>query len=304
MKLLCNVALCVWACLCLACQSAPEKQTKNSKLKITVTTGMIADLVRQVTQDKAEVRALMGAGTDPHLYKATPQDLTYLREADIIFYNGLHLEGKLSEVLEKVGKTKPAFPVADGLPKEKILQEGEAKDPHIWFDVMLWQKAVEYVDKKLAEKDAENASFYEKNAQQYAQELTRLHEEVKNQIASIPEAQRVLVTAHDAFGYFGKAYQVEVKGLQGISTLSEYGLKDISNLTDFLTKRKIKAIFVESSVSPKSIEAVVKGCEGKGHQVKIGGTLFSDAMGAENTPEGTYLGMVRANVQVIVQALK
>ncbi|TAE16169.1 MAG: manganese transporter [Bacteroidetes bacterium] len=285
------------------CQPKDEKNTKHT-LRITVTTGMIADMVREIAQDRAEVKALMGAGTDPHLYKATPQDLVHLREADVIFYNGLHLEGKLSEVLEKVGKNKPAFAVADGLPTDKVMQEGEAKDPHIWFDVMLWQKATAYVGKKLGEIDAPNASFYQKNAEAYSQKLEALHAEVKAKIGSIPANQRVLVTAHDAFGYFGKAYSVEVRGLQGISTMSEYGLKDISNLTNFLAERKIKAIFVESSVPAKSIEAVVKGCKQKGHQIVIGGTLFSDAMGAENTPEGNYIGMVRANVNTIVNALK
>lgn len=297
----------IWVCLgfflLTNCGDKP-KNLPTDKLSITTTTGMIADAVRQIVQDKAKVRSLMGAGTDPHLYKASPQDLAYLREAKVIFYNGLHLEGKLGEVLEKVAKTKPTFAVSDGLPASKVMQEGEAKDPHIWFDVELWQNVVTFIAEKLVEIDAENADFYQKNAQKYIQQLATLHTEVKTQLASVPQEQRVLVTAHDAFGYFGRAYDIEVRGLQGISTLSESGLKDVSNLTEFLAKRKIPAIFVESSVPPNLIEAVVKGSKQKGHFVTIGGTLYSDAMGAENTPEGTYIGMVRANVKTIVNALK
>jgi len=286
------------------CQTKPAEKDVVQKINVTVTTGMIADVVRNIAKDRAHVQALMGAGTDPHLYKATPQDLAYLRKANLIFYNGLHLEGKLGEVLEKVGKTKPVFAVADGLPQNKVMHGEGATDPHIWFDVSLWQAVAVFVGNKLAVVDEKNAPFYQKNAQEYALKLADLHEEIKAQLAAIPSNQRVLVTAHDAFGYFGKAYGIEVRGLQGISTMSEYGLKDIADLTNFLAKRKIPAIFVESSISPKSLEAVAKGCQQKGHQVVIGGTLFSDAMGADNTPEGTYIGMVRANVKTIMQALK
>ncbi len=282
-----------------------KSQNLPTKLmRITVTTGMIADAVRQVVQDKAEVRALMGAGIDPHLYKATPKDLAYLREARVIFYNGLHLEGKLADVLEKVAQTKPAFAVSAGLPTQKIMHEGEAKDPHIWFDVALWQNVVAFIAQKMGEIDAPNADFYAKNAAAYIQKLGELHTKIKHDLASIPKSQRVLVTAHDAFGYFGNAYDIEVRGLQGISTLSESGLKDVADLTDFLAKRKIPAIFVESSVPRQLIEAVVKGSKQKGHPVRIGGTLYSDAMGGEGTPEGTYIGMVTANVKTILEALR
>lgn len=303
-KILASLILISTVYVCLYCQTKPSTKKVSDKIEITVTTGMIADVVRNIAQDRAHVQALMGAGTDPHLYKATPQDLAYLRKARVIFYNGLHLEGKLSEILEKVGKTKPAFAVADGLSPQKVMRESGSADPHIWFDVSLWQEVAQFVGNKLAEIDTKNALFYKQNAEKYIGQLAQLHQEIKVQLAEIPQNQRVLVTAHDAFGYFGKAYNIEVRGLQGISTMSEYGLKDIADLTDFLAKRRIPAIFVESSVAPKSLEAVAQGCRQKGHQVVIGGTLFSDAMGAENTIEGTYIGMVRANVKTICQALK
>jgi manganese/zinc/iron transport system substrate-binding protein len=287
-----------------SCDSNTANQ-KSEKLFITATTGMIADVVQNIVQDRAEVQALMRAGTDPHLYKATRNDLDLLRKADVVFYNGLHLEGKMSEVLEKLGQQKTVLPVADAISKNQLRTlETAAPDPHLWFDVSLWQKAARYIGEKLAEKDAKNADFYLKNTAIYTEKLAQLHTSTQKQIAQIAQDRRVLITAHDAFGYFGRAYQIEVKGLQGISTMSEYGLKDVADLTDFIVKRKIKAVFVETSIPQKSLEAVVAGCKQKGHSVKIGGTLFSDAMGEAGTSEGTYIGMVQANVKTIVEALR
>ncbi|HSI90050.1 MAG TPA: zinc ABC transporter substrate-binding protein [Adhaeribacter sp.] len=288
-------------------ENTKEADLSNRKLKIVTTTGILADAVQNITQDLAEVEALMGSGVDPHLYKATQGDLKKLQEADMIIYNGLHLEGKMGEVLEKLAKRKNVIAAADGLEEtqlRKALEFSTTYDPHIWFDVALWKKSVEFISQKIQEKDPKNQAAYEKNTAKYVQELYLLNTWVIKEIASVPEQQRTLVTAHDAFGYFGRAYKIEVKGLQGISTVSEFGLRDVSELVNMIVENKIKAVFVESSVSPKAIEAVVAGCRDKGHEINIGGTLYSDALGAEGTEAGTYIGMVRHNVQTIVKALK
>ncbi len=294
-------------CLALllgACQPTKKEKT-NQRLSIVTTTGMIGDAVKQVVGDQAEVISLMGPGVDPHLYKATQGDLQRLTDADIIFYNGLHLEGKMGEVLEKLGRLKTVEPVAAAIDTARLILISEGiHDPHIWFDVQLWKEAVKQIEKTMKEKDTANAAFYAANSLRYQQELDSLDASVRTSIQDIPETQRVLITAHDAFGYFGDAYGVEVRGLQGISTVSEFGLKDVTDLVNFIIDRKIKAIFVETSVSDKSIKAVIEGCQKKGWQVKIGGSLYSDAMGEANSPEGNYVGMVSKNVSTIVEALK
>jgi manganese/zinc/iron transport system substrate-binding protein len=284
-----------------------DNRDPDRKIRIVATTGMIGDAVGRIAGDRAVVTTLMGPGVDPHLYKATHGDLEKLTSADVIFYNGLHLEGKMGEVFEKLGRTKPVIAVADNIPEEmlrKVPGFQGAYDPHIWFDVKLWTRAVEGVSQGLQQYDSTHQQEYRKNGEAYVRQLDSLHNAVKRSIAEIPETQRVLITAHDAFGYFGDAYGIEVRGLQGISTLSEFGLRDVTELVDFIISRKVKAIFVETSVSKKSIEAVVEGCRKKGWDVRIGGNLFSDAMGAAGTPEGNYIGMVNANVRTIVESLK
>jgi manganese/zinc/iron transport system substrate-binding protein len=224
----------------------------------------------------------------------------------MIFYNGLHLEGKMGEVLEKVGRRKPVVAVSDGVEKSRLLElEGFSGtyDPHIWFDVQMWSQVVAFVGEKLAGQDPAHAETYRQRAAAYRDELIGVDEWVRSELGKIPAEQRVLITAHDAFAYFGRAYGVEVRGLQGISTMSEYGLRDVSDLVGFISSRRIPAIFVETSVPAKSLEAVAEGCRQRGHEVAIGGALYSDAMGAAGTPEGTYTGMVKANVQTIVNAL-
>ncbi|MBX2970543.1 MAG: zinc ABC transporter substrate-binding protein [Cyclobacteriaceae bacterium] len=289
-----------------ACSSKPETQERQV-LKIVATTGMIQDAVKNIAGEHAHVEALMGPGVDPHLYKATQGDLKKLTEADMVFYNGLHLEGKMGEVLEKLSRIKPVLAVAASLP-DSILLEVEGfegiTDPHIWFDVALWMEAVKTIQRYLIEIDGEHKLYYDSAARAYTAQLDSLHHAVKTQLLTIPEEQRVLITAHDAFGYFGRAYNIQVRGLQGISTVAEFGLRDVTELVDFIIQRKIKAIFVESSISPKSIQAVEEGCKQKNWQVKIGGNLYSDAMGNPGTQEGTYIGMVHANVKTIVEALK
>ncbi|MFT6214773.1 MAG: manganese/zinc/iron transport system substrate-binding protein [Roseivirga sp.] len=289
----------------LGCGGTKEKS--NGKLQIVTTTGMIADIARNVGLDSVEVTALMGPGVDPHLYKATQGDLSRLQNANIIFYNGLHLEGKMGEVFENLERIKTVVPVSRQLDSTMLLTDpiyAGAHDPHIWFDVSIWAFTINQVLTTLIEINPENEAYYSKNARAYSKSLNDLHGWVKNEIAAIPANQRTLITAHDAFNYFGRAYSIEVKGLQGISTLSEFGLKDRVDLVNFIVERKIKAVFVETSVSEKNIRAIIEGCQQKGHDVVIGGKLFSDAMGAEGTPEGTYIGMVKANVNTIVNALK
>lgn len=281
--------------------------TANGKIKATTTIGMITDIVKNVGGEHVIVTGLMGPGVDPHLYKASQGDMSKLKEANIIFYNGLNLEGKMSDIFIKMARDKPALAVTDYIDEAALREPPEFDghyDPHVWFDVSHWMKAVERVRDGMIELDPKNKSDYERNAKDYLKQLDELDQYVRTQIASIPDSSRVLVTAHDAFGYFGDAYGIEVMGLQGISTDTEYGLHDVSSLVDLLVEREIKAVFIESSIPRRSIDAVVQGAKAKGHKVLIGGELFSDAMGDEGTVEGTYIGMVRHNVDTIVAALK
>lgn len=283
------------------------------KLTIVATTGMIGDAVKAITGDSAEVLTLMGPGVDPHLYKPTLRDVDKLAEADIIVCNGLHLEGKMADMLHKIGQRKKVIEVAAGIAGQELMvtnpeQVGEGGktiyDPHIWFDVKLWKQGIEKAGREIASFDSSHKKSYSENLDFYLDELEKLDRWTAAQISRIPAESRILITAHDAFGYFGRAYGIEVMGLQGISTVTEPALSHISGLVDLLVQRKVKAVFVESSVSPKAINAVIQGCRQKGHTVSIGGILFSDAMGDEGTPEGTYTGMVRHNVNAIVNGLK
>jgi manganese/zinc/iron transport system substrate-binding protein len=292
--------------LTTACAQTTSSGTEG-KLKVTTTIGMIADVVKQIGGTHVEVTGLMKSGVDPHLYKASQGDVKKLEQAQIIFYNGLHLEGKMVEIFEKMAADKPTVAVSRNIPEKQLRgwEGGEAShDPHIWFNVKHWISAAEVIRDELSRIDPGHAADYKNNATAYIKQLEELHQYATKQIASIPDNQRVLVTAHDAFGYFGDAYGIKVMGLQGISTASEYGSKDVTDLREFLVNNKIKAVFVESSVPKKSIEAVIEGAKKQGHEVKIGGELFSDAMGKDGTTEGTYIGMVRHNVDTIVNALK
>lgn len=289
-----------------ACSSGANSD-ENETIQVTTTIAQIADIVENIGGDKVKVESLMGPGIDPHLYKASQGDLSKLNDADIIFYNGLRLEGRMGDILNKMAEEKPTIPVAESVPSDLLLKaEGETDkmDPHIWFDISLWLYAVEEVKNTLVEEDEENAAYYEKNAEAYINELKELDAYAKEQITTIPPESRVLVTAHDAFQYFGEAYDMEVTGLQGLSTDAEFGLNDVRSIVDLLVERDIKAVFVESSISEDSINAVVQGAESRGHTVKIGGELYSDAMGAAGTETGTYLGMFRHNIETIVNSLK
>ena len=294
------------AALVLAC-GGQKQAVIDSRLRVVATTGMIGDAVSVIAGDRVDLYTMMGPGVDPHLYKATSGDIDRLHRADIVFYNGLHLEAKLSEVFHQMAAATPTVPVAESIPDSLIRRTAEfggQPDPHVWFDVSLWRRVVETIGRTLVDRDTANAEFYDSNMKAYLGALDSLDGWVRGEIEKIPADQRVLVTAHDAFGYFGRAYGMEVKGLQGISTVTEAGLYDVTRMVDLLVERQIKAVFVESSVPRKSIEAVVEGCASRGHMIQIGGQLFSDAMGAGGTEEGTYLGMVRYNARIITAALK
>lgn len=283
----------------------PDAAT-TGKLTVVTTIGMITDIVRNVGGTHVEVTGLMGPGVDPHLYKATAGDVARLTSAKLIFYNGLHLESKMGEILAKMTGNTKTIAVTDDVDKAHLLTPPEFEgqyDPHLWFDVTLWMKAVEKVRNTLIEIEPGHQADYEANAERYLAELAELHQYVKTQAEKVPSEQRVLVTAHDAFNYFGKAYGFEVRGLQGISTATEAGIADVQELATFIAERRIPAIFVESSVSSRSIEAVKAAVNSKGFNVKIGGQLFSDAMGTDGTPAGTYIGMVRHNIDTITAAL-
>ena len=223
----------------------------------------------------------------------------------MIFYNGLHLEGKMGEVLEKFASEKSVVALGEAIEKSKLREVGQnTYDPHIWMSVELWKQTIPLVVKELSKKQPDNAEYFEKQSKSYIQKLESLHEKVKKQILEIPQNQRVLITSHDAFYYFGKEYEMEVKALQGISTASEAGISDMNNLVNFIVERKIKAIFVESSISPQAINAVLEGAKNKGASVELGGTLYADAMGETGTPQGSYIGMIEFNVETVVKALK
>ncbi len=289
------------------CDTKNQNDAKeNGKIQIVTTTGMITDIVRNVGGEKVEVIGLMGPGIDPHLYKATGKDIERLSSADIIFYNGLHLEAKMADLLGDMSGDTQSFAIAENVSKDLLLPLADTNgqyDPHLWFDVSLWMKAVEYVRDTLSEYKPDIKADVNKNAKQYLDELTQLHRYVKTQAESIPVERRVLITAHDAFNYFGNAYGFEVHGLQGISTLAKASIADVQELATFITERRIPAIFVETSVSVKNLEAVKAAVKSKGYEVQIGGELFSDAMGSEGTLEGTFIGMVRHNIDTIVTAL-
>lgn len=301
--------LAVSALAMAACEGAAEASDGGGeeKLQIVTTTGQIGDIARHVGGEFVEVTALMGPGVDPHLYVASEGDVDRLVKADVILYNGLFLEAQMADVLRQIGERKPAIPVAERIEPARLLpwaNYADEYDPHVWFDVTLWMKAVEAVRDALADADADHAATYKANADAYLKELAELDAYVKQQAATVPPEQRVLVTAHDAFHYFGRAYGFDVKGLQGISTASEAGTADVRELADFIAEHKISAIFVETSVPVRNVEALQAAVRDRGGDVAIGGQLYSDALGSPDGDAGTYVGMVRHNIDTIVQALR
>jgi manganese/zinc/iron transport system substrate-binding protein len=278
----------------------------DRKIRVVATIGMIAEMVKQVGGERVEVEGLMGPGIDPHLYKASEGDVIRMASADLVVYNGLHLEGKMSGVFERMGNRIRTVAVTDGIDREKLLRPPEfegAYDPHVWFDVTLWMDAVKTLEKALSGMDPAHGDSYRANGTRYLERLEMLDRYVRREALIVSPRKRVLITAHDAFNYFGRAYGFQVRGLQGISTVAEAGAADIQALARLIVENEIPAVFVESSVPPRYIEALQEAVEARGFRVKIGGSLFSDAMGDPGTPEGTYVGMVRHNIDIIVSAL-
>lgn len=290
--------------------SAPPVNTDSSKdkLNIVATTTMLADLTAVIGGERVTVNGLMGPGIDPHLYQASAGDVSLMQKADVVVYNGLHLEGKMGEIFENLSSQGPAvICIEKGLDESMLLaweNDNSIHDPHIWFDVSLWKDAAKTVAKGLAEADPAGKADYEANLDAYLKELDETDTYIRGRAAELPESQRVLVTAHDAFQYFGKAYGFEVRGLQGISTDAEAGTADVSDLANFIVERQIKAIFVESSVPPKTIEALQAAVKAKGFDVSIGGELYSDSLGDAESEADTYVLTVKANIDTIVDALK
>ncbi len=341
------VSLCFSAFFC-GCRRADQRvePIRRCPMHVVCTTGMVADLVRNVGGEHVRVSTLMGPGVDPHLYKPTPGDVRRLTAADAVFYSGLHLEGRLADLLGKLNRWKPSIAVTQGLVEEhtggrlggcsegaesfenadadggstsmdashhdaaglarrsRLIETDGAYDPHVWMDVSLWAECALTVADALARLDPERAEEYQRNAADYRASLSELHEQCRQMLAQIPARRRVLVTAHDAFAYFGKAYDVEVRALQGISTVAEADLGNVNQIIDLLAEREIKAVFVESSVPVKNIRALIEGCAARGHRVVIGGELFSDSLGPVGSPGETYRGMIEYNVETIVRALK
>ena len=281
--------------------------TSDSRLHVVATTNILGDLVRQLAGDRVRLTTLMGPGVDPHLYRASEGDIQRMASADWVLYNGLHLEGKMTDILpemERRGRTTTA--AAETLPDSLLIPSSayaSAYDPHVWFDVALWAQVAERVGQTLARLDTAQATAYRRRTDAYVQRLDSLDRYVAQQIERIPEAQRVLITSHDAFRYLSRAYDMDVRGLQGISTTSEAGTRDVQAVADVVADRKIPALFVESSVSPRGIRAVQKAVEARGFQVTVGGTLYGDALGDPGSPTGTYVGAVRHNIDAIVSGL-
>ena len=297
--------------LTLALSACSLTHTKSGPISERIidavaTTGMVGDIIINVGGDRVHVDTLMGAGVDPHLFKASERTLRTMERGDVVFYNGLHLEGGLSFVLEEMGKKQPVFAVSTLIPEDKLRTPPEFKgnyDPHIWFDVSFWILAAQETMLRMQELDPTWSATYQQNGDTYMTALQDLDDWVFAQVATVPKDQRVLITAHDAFGYFGQRYGFDVRGIQGASTATEAGARDVQHLADFIAERKIPAIFVESSVPRRTVEALREAVRSRGFDVKIGGQLFSDAMGSRGTFEGTYQGMIRHNVNTIVNAL-
>lgn len=284
-----------------------SEQKDNGQLTIVCTTGIIADCIQNIVAEDVEVIALMGAGVDPHLYKASQGDIAKLTNADIIVYNGLHLEGKMAKMLENYSSQKPVFAVGNYIPKEQLKRVDETSDlvdPHIWFNPEIWMMGLQGVAEELSSQNPKLKDCRERFST-YQLKVEQLTSDLQQQLDStLPLKQRVLITSHDAFEYFGDAFTFEVRGLQGISTAAEYGAKDVKNLIDYIVKNNVKSVFVETSVSDKNLKAVIEGANALKYDLRIGGTLYSDALGTSGTPQGTYTGMLSANVNTIISGLQ
>jgi len=283
-----------------------RKTKHNDRPHIVCTTSIIGDIVEQIVGDKMTVHTLMGPGVDPHLYKPIENDIMQIASADIIFYNGLHLEAQMEDIFEKMEYYKTTVAVTREIPQEKLHASFEYDnhyDPHVWFHIPLWISTVKTIAQTVSKKDPEHRHLYLDRAEQFINQCQKLFQETKKILHTIPQEKRILITGHDAFQYFAQAYDFEVIGLQGISTESQVGSQDIQQLIDFIVEHQVPAIFIETSTPMRNIQALQEGVVQKGFSVDIGGELFSDALGSVGTPAGTYLGMIQANVSTIAHAL-
>lgn len=308
MKIIRPIFLLYVATFIFSCGSkSPELRDKPT---VVCTTTMIYDAISQIFDSTINVSTLIKAGVDPHSYKATAGDLKKIKNADVVIYNGLHLEGKFSEILDELKQRGKALAVAEYIREEDLIYTSERiPDPHIWFEIPLWQLAIRHTIDEMLNRfkerlTSEQFEFIQQNAEKYFLELTEVHHEALRMFKEIPEEQRVVITAHDAFNYFGRTYSIEVIGLQGISTASEHGLKDIVQMIQLIVNRRIPAIFVESTISEKAVKAVIEGCSSKGHIIRLGGMLYSDALGPEHSGHHTLAGAFRHNVYLIYNSLK
>ena len=293
--------------LLFSCTIEKRTEKKGDKWNILTTTSIVQDLVKEIGKDKVKVRSLMGTGVDPHYYRASESDVLKLFTSDIIIYSGLHLEAKLSEMLKKLQRKKEVFSLVEETNKELFIESTDFNgfyDPHFWMDISLWKKSAEIVAKRLSKLDKENESYYEERLKEYLEKLKELEEYLENKSKLLKEKERILVTAHDAFSYFARNYAFKVVSLQGINTSSKAGIKDVSNLVNYIISNEIKAIFVESSISGKSLEAVKEGVKAQGKRVEIGGTLYTDTLGDKDSKADTYILMMKKNMNTIVNALR
>lgn len=284
---------------CLPVQAA-------DRLAVVTTTGMLTDAVRQVGGDHVSVRGLMGSGVDPHSYRQTRSDIVAMTRADLVIWHGLYLEAQMEHFLERLARRQAVVAVAESLPREKLMAHEDYDDkfdPHVWMDPDLWGEVVLHVRDALIEARPSSEQAFRDNAAAYRQELAGLSAYARRVSATVPDESRILLTAHDAFGYFGRAYDFEVVGIQGISTESETGLRRIRDMVDLLVEREVGAVFVETSVSDRNIRALVEGAGSRGHEMRVAGELYSDAMGEPGSYEGTYIGMIDHNLTTIVRAL-
>ncbi len=292
-------------------RSARFDGSEIAKIKVVATVGMVGDLVRIVGDDRIDLTQICGSGVDPHLYKATRDDVRRLMDADMVFYSGLFLEGKLTDTLHKLSRTKSVFAVTGKLSPDQLLVEStgtaaakQHADPHVWLDPQLWSSALDVIVEELSKAEPDHTNDFELRGGALKAEIAALHAYGREVIQTVPELRRILITSHDAFSYFGRAYGLEVEGVQGLSTESEAGLRRINELVDLIVEREVKSVFVESSVPRKSIESLIEGVRSRGHTVSIAEKgLFSDAMGPEGTYEGTYIGMLDHNLTIIADAL-
>ncbi len=306
MNLMSNRILACWAAcwvafalLLVGCTPAP---TTSQKPMVVTTTGFVGDMVHQLAGDACEVHVLIPPGVDPHLYKATPSDVAKLQKADVVVYSGLHLEGKMGDILERLSQRKPTVAVAESIPNP--IQADGVPDPHVWMDPMRWREGIPTVAEALTKLQPEEAKNIQVRSEKLKQKFGEIDKELRDLFAEVPPKQRVLITAHDAFRYLGEAYGFEVLGVQGLSTETEAGLTDINRLVDRIVKDEIPSVFIETSLSPRSVEALIEGARARGATVRLGGTLYSDALGGPGSGAETTLDMLRTNAKTIVAGLK